>query len=505
MSKYTTEFKVGLFTAVSVLVLVATALVLSGSSLAQKRRHFFTIIENASGIAKRSGVRISGVEVGSVTSIEILPQGVKIGFDIDADVPVPVGSLINLKSRGILGDSYLEIQRNISQHQILASGSEIRKNPDSNDMEALFNNLNSIARDIKKVTGNFAKVLGSEKGERSLQNIVDNVEKITSDLSDVTSSQKKNLKETIEAIRNSAVKIEGLITRNDAKIEGIISNLKQFSEELKEISSPENREKIEKIISNVDASAASLKRMLAKIEKGEGTIGQLIQKDDTADEVKQTLKSIQNVIKPIADLKLTISDRLEGRIANAQSGDKYVNQFDLKFATRPDRFYLLGISTAPYARLVEVTTTTTASNGPSTTVQTKQQNTSEDVGKFRFNAQISQRFSYVGLRLGLFASSGGAAADIYALDDTLVGTVEFSQFGGDPISTDTQYGNRGPFNLKAYANYFVTSNIFITGGIDGLVLYPSPMPFAGIGLSITDDDIKGLLGVASLGGSSATR
>ncbi len=497
MSNFTTEFKVGLFTVAGLAVLVSTAIVLGGNPFAGKKQQFYTILTNASGVAERTTVRTSGVNVGTVTSVEILDTGVKIGFNVKGGVEIPKGSIIEIKSRGILGDSYIEIPRNTKEKTMLHSGDYIARNPETNDMESLLNNLNSIARDIKKVTGNFASVLGSKAGEKSLQNIVNNIEEITGDLRDVTSSQKQNLKETIQSIRDSAVRISGLLERNDTKIDRIISDVKTFTAMLKKLSTEDNRIKIDDIIANVDETTASLKRMAAKVERGEGTIGQLVAKDDTAEEVKATLKSIQDVVKPIADLKLTMSDRLEYRIANANPGDKVFNQFDLKFTTRPDRYYLLGITSAPYGREVDNTTAVTTVNGNSTTVNT-QQNTLEKVGSYRYNIQVSQRFNFVALRLGLFASSAGFASDFYAFHDRLVASLEFSQFDGNPIPTDTAYGNKGAFNLKAYANFYFTPNVFMTGGVDGVILNQSPFPFLGAGLSITDDDIKGLLGVGTM-------
>ena len=237
--------------------------------------------------------------------------------------------------------------------------------------------------------------------------------------------------------------------------------------------------------------------MAAKIEKGEGTIGQLIAKDETAEEVKATLKSIQDVVKPISQLKLTMTDRAEYRVANADTGDKFVNEFNLLFSTRPDRYYLLGITNASYGRQVKNTTTTSTING-NTTQTTTQENTTENTSNLRYNLQISQRFGFVGLRLGMFASSGGFASDVYLFNDRFVSTVEFSQFGGSPTPSDTQYGSKGPFNIKAFSNVFITPNIFLTAGVDGLVLYSKPFPFVGAGFSITDEDIKGLFGVAAL-------
>ena len=497
MSNFTTEFKVGLFTVLGASVLTSTAVILGGNPFAKQKQHFSVILFNANGIAERTQVRTSGVQVGAVTNVKILPDGAEVEFDVNNGVRIPKGSIVDVKSRGVLGDVYIEIERNEKEPENIHSG-VLALNPEKTDLDTLLATMNAIGRDIKKVSNSFAHVLGTAKGEKTLQNIVDNIDGISSDLREVSSSQKKNLKETIQNLRDVAVNISGLIKRNDTKIDSIIDNINALSFQLKKLISKENREQFEHIIANIDDSATSLKKLLAKVERGEGTLGQLIVKDDTADEVKQTLKNIQEVIKPIADLKLTLRDKGEFRIANAEKGDHFVNQFDLTFATRPDRYYLLGIVSAPYGRKVENTTTTTSIDG-NKTITNSQVNTPELTGSFRYNAQISQRFDFLGVRVGLFSSSAGFAGDFYTFNDKLVGSLEFSQFDGSPVGTDNLYGSKGSFNIKAYASLYLTSNIFITGGVDGLVLYNTPLPFLGAGLSITDDDIKGLFGVASLG------
>lgn len=491
------EIKVGLFAIVGTTVLTTTAVMLGGNPFSSKKQYFYTILSNVKGVAERTQVRASGVQIGEVTAVEILQDGAKITFSVDASLKIPKGSYIDIRSRGILGDVYIEIVRNTQGIGFMSSGDLMPKTNESNDMDTLVTNLNAIAKDIKKVSGTLANVLGTQKGEQSIQNIVDNIEGMTGDLRDITSSQKTNIKEAIKGIRDSAVRISALIERNDSKISQIISDIKTFTTELRQLSTPENREKIENIIANVEGATASIRRMSEKIEKGEGTLGQLIAKDETAEEIKTTLKNIQDVVKPITQLKLTLMDRAEFRIANADSNDKFVNEFDVILSTRPDRYYLLGVTNAPYGRQVTTTTTTSTTNG-NTTSTNVEQNTSENLTNLRFNLQIAQRFGFLGLRLGMFANSGGFATDFYSFSDKLVTSFEFSQFGGSPTPSDTQYGSKGAFNIKAFANYFVTPNVFVTAGVDGVVLYNKPFPFFGAGFSITDDEIKGLVGVAAL-------
>jgi phospholipid/cholesterol/gamma-HCH transport system substrate-binding protein len=491
------EVKVGIFAIVGTAVLTTTAVVLGGNPFTSKKQNFYTTLNNVKGVAERTQVRASGVQVGQVTSVEILENGARVNFSVDGGLKIPKGSYIEIRSRGILGDSFIEIVRNQAGQGLMSSGDMLPRSPDSVDMDTLMNNMGAIAEDIKKISSSLAQMLSSQETGGSLKRIIANIDGITSDLKEITSSQKDSIKQAIVAIRDSAVRISQLMERNDTKIDTILADIKTFSSELRNIATVENREKIEAIITNIDDASASMKRLAGKVENGEGTLGQLIAKNDTADEVKSTLKSLQDAVRPISQIKISLMDRVEYRVSNVDKSDRFVNQFDMMLATRPDRYYLVGITNASLGREVVKTVTTTSTNGSTTTTDTTQ-TTTEKVSNLRFNLQLSQRFGFLGLRLGMFANTGGFATDIYAFRDKFVSTLEFSQFGGMPTPTDTQYGTRGPFSIKAFANFFVTPNLFVTGGVDGLVLYNKPFPFVGAGLSITDEDLKGIIGVAAL-------
>ena len=137
MSNLTTEIRVGLFTIVGISVLITTGIILGGNPFTRKKQHFYAVLHNANGIAKRTQVRTSGIEVGAVTSVKIVGSDAQIDFDVNNDVEIPKDSVIEIKSRGILGDVYIEIQRNIAEHKMMHSGDKIELNPVSNDLDTL--------------------------------------------------------------------------------------------------------------------------------------------------------------------------------------------------------------------------------------------------------------------------------------------------------------------------------------------------------------------------------
>jgi phospholipid/cholesterol/gamma-HCH transport system substrate-binding protein len=506
----TTELKVGLFTLCALGALGGIVVTLEGNPFAARAQKFHTVLQNVGGVGARTQVRTSGVQVGEVESIDILPKGAKVNFRVNGSVKIPKGSYIELRSRGILGDVYLEIVRNEESKDELESGAQIPQMKEFNDMGTLMSSLGSIAQDLQTVSRTLAKVFGGGDGQSTLQSIVSNVEKITAEARDIVSGQKANIAATLDTLRESITRVNGLLAKHDGRIDEIMlavadatKDMKVFSAELRKVMSGENKNRIENIVAALDDSMQSVRQatskvqlIVDKVEKGEGTLGQLVSKDDAANELRTTLKSVQEILKPAAKLRVEVDYKGELRSDDTRYIGNAGNHFNLRLATRPDRYYLLGVSDSPQGRKIteeRTTVTKDSSNADITRIETT---TSEDRPRIKYNAQFAKRFDNIGVRFGLFESYAGVAGDLYLFSDRFSTSVEVFQFGEDQTQAD--YKSKGFARVKGYANIFVTPNIYITGGADNIGRTPKPVSFFGAGLRFSDDDLKAVIGAAAL-------
>lgn len=506
----TTELKVGLFTLCALAALGGIVVTLEGNPFATRAQKFHTLLQNVGGVGARTQVRTSGVQVGEVESIDILEKGAKVNFRVNGSVRIPKGSYIELRSRGILGDVYLEIVRNEDNKDNAENGSQIPQMKEFNDMGTLMSSLGSIAQDLQTVSRTLAKVFGGGEGQSTLQSIVTNVEKITEEARGLITGQKENIAATLAAMRESVSRVNALIGRHDGRIDDIMlavadasKDMQLFSAELRKIMTGENKGRIENIVAALDESMKNVRQatnkvqlIVDKVEKGEGTLGQLVSKDDAAVELRNTLKSVQEILKPAAKLKVEVDYKGELRNGNTRYIDSAGNHFNLRLATRPDRYYLLGISDSPQSRRITEERTTVTKDASGADISRQEVTTSEDRPRIKYNVQFAKRFDTLGVRFGLFESYAGVAGDLYLFSDRLSTSVEVFQIGEDQTQAD--YKSKGLARVKGYANVFVTPNVYITGGADNIGRTPKPIAFFGAGLRFTDDDLKAVIGAAAL-------
>jgi phospholipid/cholesterol/gamma-HCH transport system substrate-binding protein len=487
-----TEFKVGLFALVAMATLGYMFFVLSPGAFENKEYVvYYTGLKNAAGIVSKTHVKANGVSVGKVRDVVLERTMTKVGLEVDKDVPVPVGSRIEIRSVGLLGDVHLEIVRPADAEKLIEPGGFIPQSEDAVDMQTLVALVGDIARDIKQVTNSLANTLGTKKGEQSIQNIVDNIEKMTADLKDTSKTLKSVIGDREEDLNDVVTNVKAGVR-----------DLRAFSASLKDVLDQDNRDRIDRILASFDESmvdvkgaAKNINLVAEKIEKGEGTIGRLINDDETLTEIEGAIKDIRQVLAPAT--KLTVGVDYHGEVRSDENTQHF---FNLVFRTRPDRYYLLGVTDTTYDN-VETRTVTENDPGdgtePPSTTKTERIKHEKAI---KFNLQVAKRWYNLAARVGLFETTGGFAGDYYLFRDRL--RLTFEAFDWDTRDKTI----RRTAHLKAYASVLFYNHIYILGGVDDPTRTDPDTGkankeinyFVGAGLTFNDQDLKAIFGTAAL-------
>ena len=481
MSNMGSEFRVGLFSLLGMAASAFAIFVISPDLFdAKERVEFVTVLKDASGILPKTHVKTNGVNVGRVKSIQLEANATKVVMEIDSTVRVPIGSTIEIRTVGFLGDKFLEIVRTDDLSRgLVGAGETIPRATDTTDLNEVISLVGGIAKDIKKVTANLAKVLGDEKGERSIQNIVDNIE-------DFTREAKEILEDNRQDVRD------------------LVANIKTFSESVNDVLDEENKERLDRIFANFDSTMMEVKGaskninlISEKIESGEGTIGRLVNDDETLDELEGAIKDIRKALSPVNKLQVEVD--YHGELRRDKSSQNY---FNLNFHTRPGNYYVLG-----FTDVSEDTRDTVTENVPLDDDQngtlTRTKESIKERKSIRFNAQIARRWHWAAVRFGLFESTGGIGGDFYAFSDRIKLSIEAFDFADE----DAEFRNFA--HLKAYVSALFYNHIYAVAGIDDPTkkdvitgeVEKELNYFFGAGVSFNDDDLRALFGLAAVASS----
>lgn len=507
MPGFGTEFKVGIFALLAAAATGYMFLVLNPDSFSNKSFvTYYTILPDAANIVPRTHVKTNGVTIGSVQTIDLDTQNTKVALSIDKSVRIPLGSTLEIRTTGLLGDAHVEIMRSSRADAFVQEGDYIPVAEGKLTMNEIVGLVGSIARDIKVMTSSFAAVF-EDNGDETVAGIVGNIQNFTENLDALLAENRNDVRDIVTNLRGTTDALQSVLGDQEEALNEMIRNLAQtsrdmrsFSKVLDDLGQDENRERFQRILANLDktmsdvsATTQDIKLVAQRVEQGKGTIGKLINDEQTLAEVEGAIKDLREVLAPATKLKIGVDVRSELSIeGNART------YFDLRFQTRKDRYYLLGITDK--GRDIYQTTTELYDADPSNVepedplndVQRERKTVVRDEG-LKFNMQFAKRWYFATLRLGLFESTGGLGADLHFWRDRVTWTIE----AFDWEKRLTPSGGDRYLHLRSVLTMIFYDHIYAQVGVD-IDDPDDPEPYLGLGLRFYDEDLKAAFGAAAL-------
>jgi phospholipid/cholesterol/gamma-HCH transport system substrate-binding protein len=451
------EFKVGLLAiATMVAVVVMSLKVTSNQSGFGQYITYRTIVKDASGIFPKTPIKVAGINAGRISSIELQGNTALITFEILKQIQVTKNSKLRIKSVGFLGDKYIEIF-------IGDSNESIRKYDFIDSEEAA--GIENLIKDTSEVLADVKSIVRSMKESINPTGEISPLKKILMDVADAVA----NTKEVTASLKR-------VTTVNEAKISALVDNLEAFTSDLAYQVDKNNGDSamadIKEVLANAKKLTGDVQSIVADLKQGKGSLGKMLVEDEIADQVKDTLSSVQKIVGKAEALRteLSIYSGVNSRAGGATDAD-------FRIYPSPERFYHLGIATSEFGPDFERTIVTTT-NGTSVTANTKEivQNT------LRFNAQIGRRINDLDFRGGLIESTGGLGLD-YRFQGL-----------GTKVSLDVSdyRKNLGP-NLRMAIEAQIWNVFYGRVSYNDAIRSTRSGTIAG-GLRFNDEDLKGLLG-----------
>ncbi|GAB4440847.1 MAG: hypothetical protein OHK0040_12260 [bacterium] len=478
-SGLSTEFKVGIFVIIGCFILIFMSMKVGGFKFFKGVKTYDVVVyfDSVEGLDVGGAVQIAGVTVGRVKEIKLEGDKAKVILEINEGVVVKKDASASIKTKGVLGEKFVEVMPGTAE-EVLQSGGKISSVKKTMDLDTLVAHVDSVIGDVKEVTVNLKKTLGGEEGEAILRGIFNNLYELSVNLNSM-------VKKNDEGLSNTVKNLEKFSATLAEKTPELSEDLKELSKTLKDMMN-ENRGNLKDSLAKVkdaseklDKTLASLQSVSEKIDKGEGTLGKLINDDSAHENLNKTLTGLNKMIAKSESIRTYFDFRSEylERLKDSRS------QVNLKIYPKSDYFYMIGGVDSPMGKLKRETQKVVSPTGTTvTTTETEKEKT------VLINAQIGKRFHNVEFRGGLFESTGGFGFDYYSKNDKWKYTMEAYNF-------DREYAP----HLKFAANYNLYKYLFFTGGVDDVISDRHRRSvFLGAGIKFEDEDIKYLLSSAPL-------
>lgn len=453
------EIKVGIFVLLSLLaILYLTFQVKSLEDFKEKGYVLYAMVNDASGLSKKSRVKMRGVKIGIIKDMALTPNGVKLKLLINKKVKIPKGSIVTVAQDNVLGGKYLNIIPGKST--VYYKPREIiKKYLKTASMEDVMNNINSAVNDVKVL-----------------------IKKLNKTLDENTT---RNIKLTIANIKESSDELKAIMKTADKKLPKLLDNAnalvltyKQTGDIIKR-KIPGILDKTDTLMGKLNIIADTLHIKLKKLANEYIKLGQ--NANDLLTENKDSLKATITSAKSFFDSGSSSFKKIDeflGSINKSQIDmDIYSNYLtndgyfkttaNLAYIPNPTKYYIVGVTSKE-----DYSTKKLAD---------------EKTSKLYFNAELGKRYENILLRGGIIESTGGLGIDYFMYKDRLKLTADLYDFNGE----NDYRGDNPHIDLKA--RYLYLKHLEFIAGVDNLINADARQFFLGIGVKFRDNDLKALV------------
>lgn len=275
--------KIGILIVAAIALLVWGVSYLKGKNLFKKEDIYYVIYKDVNGLNNANAVLINGFKVGQVMDIEYVPDSTdrfRVSFMIENQYKLRKGCVAEVFSQDIMGTRAIRIKQG---------------------KDSLYHNSGDTL--LSSVEGTLVEQVNMEiaplkrKAESLISSLDSAIIVVRSIFNEKTQENLRrtfaSIKVTIKNLENSTFTLDTLLTTEKSKLSRIFSNVDSITANLKN-----NNKEISTIISNfasisdslvkadiastlgkADSALSQFNNILTSINKGDGTIAQLLNND----------------------------------------------------------------------------------------------------------------------------------------------------------------------------------------------------------------------------------
>ncbi len=428
------EVRIGVFIAIALLVLATFIFIVGDLSVLFRKPGYvlYSLFDSTAGLEKRAVVRLAGVKVGYVKDIRLKESRAEVVMVIDADMKIPRGSKATVASLGLVGEKYVEIFP--GGEEGFYSPEEIIGGLPSASLDQIGTMLLSIGSEVQALSESLRNIVGEEESQANFRNALQNLSAFTGDLRDFLGQNRRDLDQAIGSSSKAVQNFDQRVKEISDNLEELILLFKDIAEENRE-EIKINLQRIKELTQQTQKSLELLNESLEKINKGDGTLGKLINNPELYSEAENVIAEARKTIQPLSSMRFEVGLRAD-YYPKSEGWQGYFS-----FALWPDakKFFLAQIVQDPWQ------------------------------DKFTYSAQAGIRWGDFAPRAGIIESSFGAGVDYYIAQDRLILTLESFDLNRSP----------GP-QFRLWTQYALYKYFYLVLGINDFTLASKREIFFGL-------------------------
>jgi len=322
------EVKIGILAVIALLVVIFGLKFLKGQNAFSSKQTFYADFADVNKLTVGTPILIHGFQVGSVVDIYLKPsdpQLVEIELQVNKDIKVPKTAAVEIRDVGVMGAKAIFLTYDIKALNDLAKSGDFLKGKtkgmlgsmlgDPAELQTYLTGIQQGAGGIMDTVVDYFKRLDHTQGVglalTNLQHTIESLRLITGELNVLLHNSNSNLQATFANLNG----ITGNINNKNKEIASLLENLNSISGQMKSagldntiqnanttITTLNDRmTDLKTTLDNIDNAINGITTVMNKVNKGDGTLGKLVNDNDLYLNLERTSKQLDLLMQ---DLRL---------------------------------------------------------------------------------------------------------------------------------------------------------------------------------------------------------
>ena len=280
-----TEIQVGVTVLAALGILLWGVTWLKEFSLARQVKIWHVSFSQAGGLGKSDEVQVNGIRKGQVNDIRLDGDHVVVDLGLASDITLTEDSRVAIRNVGLMGEKQIAVDlrptgRAYATKDTIPGIYEAGMGEVMAGLGGSIDVLNRLITQLDHVAS-----MMSEKGE--FGQMLKNFRDTSAQLKAAVSENRSALKSTMTNFAASAQTMKSLTTDKESELRATIDHLSDASKNMDMLSQ------------RLDSLRVSMQSAARKIDKGDGTLGKLVNDEHLYDEMNQSVKSLRALLEDI--------------------------------------------------------------------------------------------------------------------------------------------------------------------------------------------------------------
>jgi phospholipid/cholesterol/gamma-HCH transport system substrate-binding protein len=288
--KISNESKVGAFTAIGItLLILGYNFMANEGDIFKSKSHYIALYDEAPGLNKGNKIIINGLKVGFVKSVnyDAASRKIVVDFKITEKVEIPVKTVAKIISEDLLGTKAIRLffSNEQSYHQTgdtLLSDVEITMTDKIGPIVGKTQDMMEYLDSVLIRSGKIEQTIDKTK------DVMVSIETVANKTSQTLAQNQSNIQQTLANLKS----LSATLNANKEELDLAIKNFSSVSTDLKEA-------ELGKLIENLNSTIVNIDAITSKIEKGEGTMGKLVNDEAMYSNLNQSLANLDRLLKDL--------------------------------------------------------------------------------------------------------------------------------------------------------------------------------------------------------------